>query len=224
VSGLQTSSTASSYSITATASTGAISVSSNSIPTHPYGSFPTNASTQSVAILNVNGNSVVPYSFSFNATPAKTSTNSGNYPMSVSVIGIWWDNAPLFASTDNSGINPFSQESGDVFMGHPNPSAYHHHLCPPMIYNWIADQRLQVVALLLDGYPLVRPFLIYDNLLKTTRLIQTSDLNINHGLTGSFTYTLSNVSVTVNFIYVATYDFPYTVSSFYGTPATLSTS
>ena len=220
VSGLNTSSTYSaSYTVTPTANS-SIEVSFNAFPVHPYGTFPT-VSTQVAGLCDSNNNYILPYTenMSFTVTASKTTTNDGNNPLTMGCIGYIFDNIPLYAGMDATGYNPVAFECGDIFGGYPSSTDYHRHIISPPILNWLVDNEIRVVGFMIDGYPIVSPFLITVN--SVTRVIETADLNINHGIVDTITFTINNVELTYDFYYVATFDFPYTIASFYGTPVTL---
>lgn len=213
-----------------------VTISTNSIPTHPIGLFPT-ANTTAPPFTNygisnycsVNIGSIgTASSISFTVKAAKCSsvTYPYGYPLNAGVLGYIFDNSPMFAAGDVDNCNPIALELGDIFMGHVSSAGiYHRHFIAPAIYNWVVDNQIRVIGFLADGYPIVAPFLITKN--GTTRVINTSDLNQNHGIVSNISFTLkmsstTSYAMTFDFFYVATFDYPYTIGSFYGTPITIS--
>lgn len=201
-----------------------VSITTNGIPTHPYGTFPDSGGTSSVAkfaavaaYCATNNNSIAPTtSFSINNVVARPSTSQLS-ALTASSIGYIFDNTLLFAASDETGNNPLALELGDIFLAHCSQgNLYHRHFIAPALYNWIIDNQLRVIGFLADGYPIVAPFLV--NSSTGVRVVQSSDLNINHGLVCPITFTLpgATASVSFDFFYVATLDFPYTIAAFYG--------
>jgi hypothetical protein len=207
-----------------------ISVSATLYPIHPYGTFPSSSVSQLSAFVATNPKSILPKTLSGDFKAA--TSLSENQPISAGVIGYLFDNAGLYAAGDADGYTPITLECLDIFFGHPDSSGmYHHHFIGPTMTNWCTSTTLRIIGYLSDGYPLVAPFLVKDTSETIGyRFVKTSDLNKYHGLEGSFTISIpistlssntSTTALTYKFIYVTTYDFPFTTSAFYGKPTTL---
>ena len=211
-----------------------ISISATLYPVHPYGTFPSSSvSPQLTTFVATNPTSIALKTIKGEFAAATVS--STDEPLSAGVIGYLFDNAGLYAAGDADGYTPITLECLDVFLGHPDSSGmYHHHFIGPTMTNWCTSNTIRIIGYLSDGYPLVAPFLINDTSdALGYRFVKTSDLNKYHGLEGSFTIsiptttysttTTSSTSLTYTFIYVSTYDFPFTTSAFYGRPSTITT-
>ena len=206
-----------------------VTVSGNLYPVHPYGTFPSSTVTpQLSAYVATNPKSILSQSLSADLVAATSSSTS--QPLSAGVLGYLFDNAGLYAAGDADGYTPITLECLDMFFGHPDSSSlYHHHFIGPTMTNWCISTTLRIIGYVSDGYPLVAPFLIKDTSESIGyRFVKTSDLNKYHGLEGSFTIAMpdsttstTTTSLTYGFIYVTTYDFPFTISAFYGKPTTL---
>jgi hypothetical protein len=194
-------------------------------PVHPYGTFPSSSVSQVSTFVATNPTAIQPKTM--NGTYIATTSSSIDQTLSGGVIGYLFDNAGLYAAGDAEGYTPITRECLDIFFGHPDSNGmYHHHFIGPTMTNWCMSTTIRVIGFLTDGYPLVAPFLIKDTSQSTGyRFVRTSDLNKYHGLEGSFTLTIPistsstiTTTLTYRFIYVTTYDFPFTTSAFYGKP------
>uniref|UniRef100_A0A6C0D139 YHYH domain-containing protein n=1 Tax=viral metagenome TaxID=1070528 RepID=A0A6C0D139_9ZZZZ len=200
-------------------------------PVHPYGTFPSSSVSQVSTFVATNPTAIklkTMYGSYIAATSSSTDQTLG-----AGVIGYLFDNAALYAAGDAEGYTPITRECLDIFFGHPDSSGmYHHHYIGPTMTNWCMSTTLRVIGFLSDGYPLVAPFLIKDTSeSRGYRFVKTSDLNKYHGLEGSFTVSIpdsitstTTTTLTYGFMYVTTYDFPFTTSAFYGKPATTTRS
>ena len=196
-----------------------ISITSNSYPVHPVGTFPDKGSkTQVAALLDPNNNSVTSLTSStFKVTAKASSTKWG--ALNMDRIGYAFDNIPLYGAIDARGYNPMGFECPDLFGVSPSPQDYHRHVITPPLYNWVIDNNLRVCGYLMDGYPIVAPFLVTVD--GSTRVVKTMDLNRNHGIVADISFAINGVQVRYNFFYVATFDWPYTAFAFYGTAVTI---
>lgn len=196
-----------------------ISITSNSYPVHPVGTYPEKGSkTQVAALLDPNNSSVTSLTSStFKVTARASSTKWG--ALSMDRIGYAFDNIPLYGAIDAGGYNPVGFECPDLFGTHPSPQEYHRHVITPPLYNWVIDNNLRVCGYLMDGYPIVAPFLVTVD--GVTRVVKTMDLNRNHGVVADISFAINGVQVRYDFFYVATFDWPYTAFAFYGTAVTI---
>jgi hypothetical protein len=203
-------------------------------PVHPYGTFPSKTVTQLSGYVASNPSSIT--ASTINGTLKTTTSKSTSNPLGPGSVAYLFDNSVLFAAGDAEGYTPVARECLDIFFGHPDENGiYHHHIIGPMITDWCLSTTMRVIGFMTDGYPLVAPFLVKDTSESAGyRFIKTSDLNKYHGLEGKFSMTMpagvsfSNGSLTVSqnsvtlnytFVYVSSFDFPFTTSAFYGTAA-----
>ena len=203
-------------------------------PTHPYGTFPSTSTTSLSSYVATNPAIATLKPLTAVLTPTSTKATIQN--LGSGAIGYLFDNAILYAGGDAEGYTPTARESLDIFFGHPDSSYYyHHHFIGPPMTNWCMSNTMRIIGIMTDGYPLVAPFIVKDTSTSLGyRYVKSSDLNSYHGLEGNFTYTISSASsstttttsqtyTNVPFIYVTTFDFPFTASAFYGKPGTVST-
>lgn len=234
ISGMIATTSTASYSITSS-SDNSLSISFNSMPIHPTGLFPSQFQSpnyQVSAYCGPNPNSVDSQStITFSGTAKANSSPSTGTALAPGGIGYAFDNVPIYAAGDGQNYNPLAREVGDIFMCHADEdNIYHRHFLSPALYNYVVNTDLRIIGFFKDMYPIVAPFLITDASTQQTRIIQTSDLTPQHGLqapsgsafTVSLTLPLSSspISLRYDFVYVATFDYPYTIGSFYGTTTT----
>lgn len=211
-------------------STTQISISSNSIPCHPMGTWDGSNNNYNCVSSYQGWNqvTVTAYSFAFSATAAASGTLSNNTGTNTGVLGWMVDNVSTFAASDGTFQNPVVKETLDIFGGHPlgGQGVYHHHLVLPQLYNWLVDYNHRLVGFAIDGFPILSPCLVKDKTTGSTRLIAGSDLNINNGLTGTFTFSFTyggkNLQFSFPFAYIGVPCYPYFIGSFYGTPVTVT--
>jgi hypothetical protein len=229
--GLNVSSEYSAYYNIIPTSSSSISITFNSYPVHPVGSFPNEYEfgTQVAAYCDYNNEEVVSVStetLSVTAAPSSTMFN----PLNMTLSGYIFDNVIICQALDSDGKNPISLECVDLFGCHPSPEDYHRHNISLPLCNWVIDNQLRVAGFMLDGYPIVAPFLVTDKTTGAVRVVQTSDLNVNHGIVTNITFSMPSLSsssttttsptttqMSFDFFYVATFDWPYTAFAFYGT-------
>jgi hypothetical protein len=219
--------------------TGTIYIKSNSIPVHPSGKFIQSASmpvqtttpySAPAYYINQYDTEVGVYNYNFSANAAANGYNNNNLPLSYGNHSGWCaDNVALFSQSNDLGQNATHLEPLDIFSEHvPKGGLTHHHVMAPHIYNWVLDYTPRLLGFYFDGYPLVTPFLVYDTSTKSYRMINSADLNANNGLVANVTFNFVSPSDSktyyfkYDFCYVCTYAYPYTIGSYYGTPATVN--
>ena len=168
------------------------------------------------AIVSKTGSTAGIYTVSKSQTVSSITmtTTIANNPLTHGDIGFTFNGLPLYAAIDDQGLNPIVLECGDLFGTHPSPGDYHGHFINPALHDFVIDYKKVVIGFAFDGYPIVRNYLI------DGRPIQSSDLNLNHGVEASISFTLNGTTLTYDFYYVATLDFPYTIASYRGQAAT----
>ena len=205
---------------------------SNSYPIHPIAYFlpqeTTTPYTAPARYINQYPSSPAASCFSFTATATGNGYNGNSYSVPFGVIGWCVDNCPLYIVTNDLMTNAVALEALDIFAAHPESGQLHHHMAVPSVYNWVLDYTPRFLGWYQDGYPLVSPFLVYDTTTGQNRMITSTDLNANNGLVATVKFNLVSPKdgqtyyFQYDFCYVQTYCYPFTLGSFYGTPATVS--
>nr|CAB3263067.1 uncharacterized protein LOC100187343 [Phallusia mammillata] len=167
-------------------------IKSNGIPDHPTGPSSKHIRQQaySIAIPNLVNRGV--YEGTSNCLPE-------------GLVGFATNGVPLFNSFSSECCNSANADvqSYDKCWGEVDSFGRYHYKVPPMCLTHLqCNNASSVLGVALDGYPIYGP---YDEL---GRLLSSSDLDICHG----------RLDRHQNYRYHMTFDFPYTVGCFRGTP------
>jgi hypothetical protein len=183
----------------------------NGLPIHPYetGTFPI-AATDPAYQYDRNPNSIEAHSDNF-GLPANPSAAAKPSCLSGGAIGITITGVAIYDGFDAAGYDAVAREIQDTCHGHPDGSdEYHYHgylqACVPDAGSTTTNSTLLGYAL--DGYGIYGPW--YGG-----KVLTTADLDACHGITSVVNWQGKNVSI---YHYVSTYDFPYTLGCYHGTP------
>jgi hypothetical protein len=181
----------------------------NDLPiNHTTGIFPI-ASSDPAYQYDHNGNHIaaqsVTLSLPLHPKAASTPSCTGGGP-----IGVLSDGVELYNALDGAGRDAAAHEVLDLCAGHPDPSnSYHHHDVPPCILKKARKGHTTLVGYALDGYG------IY--VVKNKRGVMPTNRSLDacHGTTSKVMW---NGHLRRIYHYVATYEYPYTVGCYHGTP------
>ena len=182
------------------------------MPISPYttGTYPIAASDPAYA-YDRNPNRIAGHSidFTFAATPTANSTPA--CMASGGTIGVTLTGVAIFNAFDAHGYDGAAREEQDACHGHPDQSStYHYHgfiqTCSNDAGSLTANSSLLGYAL--DGFGIYGPW--YDG-----KILTSADLDVCHGTTSAVMWDGKLTSI---YHYVSTYDFPYTIGCFRGTP------
>jgi hypothetical protein len=163
-------------------------------PAHAYNPDPTAVEEHTIDVS-------VPYNPVVNAQPT---CESG-------VVGIAIDGIPILDGYDAAGNDAAAVETQDVCHGHPNQNfGYHYHSLSPCILSTQALTHTTLVGWALDGFG------IYVEYNSQGQLLTDSDLDACHGRTSVVPWHGKMVDI---YHYDMTFEFPYTVGCFRGTPS-----
>lgn len=117
----------------------------------------------------------------------------------------------IFDAFDAAGYDAVAREEQDACHGHPERSSeYHYHgwlqACVPD--SGSAAQNSSLLGYAADGYGIYGPW--YDG-----KILTSADLDECHGTTSPVMWDGQLVNM---YHYVSTYDFPYTLACYRGTP------
>jgi hypothetical protein len=183
----------------------------NGLPpaTIPTGTFPIGASDPAYRydrnpnrIASQNVNFVLP------ADPVPAATPSC---LSGGTIGVTVTGVSIYDAFDAAGYDAVAREIQDGCHGHPDQSdTYHYHgwlqACVPDAGS--ASLNSSLLGYARDGFGIYGPW--YDG-----KILTTADLDACHGTTSAVMW---NGVLTTIYHYVSTYDFPYTLGCYKGTP------
>ena len=188
-------------------------VASNGLPNHPTGVFPI-ASSDPAYQYDRNPNSIKQHTISV-ALPRHPKVASR--PTCVGgTIGIARNGIPIFSAFDAGGRDAPAHELQDSCSGHPEITGqYHYHWLPRCLIEGASTRRQSpLVGYALDGFGIYGPRGAHG------KLLWSRDLDACHATTSTVTWQGKRKRI---YHYVATYDFPYVVGCFRGTPVTSAT-
>jgi hypothetical protein len=129
-------------------------------------------------------------------------------------VGVTIDGVALLDGFDANGRDAAAQEVQDTCLGHPNQSGYHRHAMPLCLLS--KDSGTGPSPLL--GYAL-DGFGIYGPRGEHGKVLTTANLDACHGTTSTVMWNGKKVRM---YHYVFTWQFPYTVGCFRGSPTSRS--
>ena len=183
-------------------------IAGNDLPNHPTGMFP--VSSQDDAFnYDRNPNSIRAQEFSLElkATPSPAA-QATCLPMGP--IGVLLSGGYFFNALDLRGEDAVAHEIQDGCQGHPqNTGAYHYH----NLSSCVADSgttHSQLVGYAFDGFG------IFGKRGENGRVLSNVDLDECHGHTHAIQWDGRSTNM---YHYHATWEYPYTIGCFRGTPA-----
>lgn len=195
----------------ATTSGATTTITSHAVPIAPHttGIFPIQA-TDPAYQYDRNPNSIGTHAIdaSLNANPVIASSPSC---LGMGAIGITLTGVAIYNAFDAAGYDAVAREEQDACHGHPDQSdTYHYHgilqACVPDAGS--PAQNSSLLGYALDGFGIYGPW--YDG-----KVLTSADLDECHGTTSPVEWHGALVSI---YHYVSTYDFPYTLGCYRGTP------
>jgi hypothetical protein len=176
------------------------------------GTFPIQ-STDPAYAYDHNPNSIAAQTFDF-SVPAQPSNAPAPACVPMGPIGITVTGVAIYNAFDAAGYDAVAREEQDGCHGHPDQSStYHYHgwlqACVPD--GGSATQNSSLLGYAADGYGIYGPW--YDG-----KILTTADLDECHGTTSPVMW---NGQLVTMYHYVSTYDFPYTIGCYRGTPVTI---
>lgn len=131
--------------------------------------------------------------------------------VNMGMIGVTVTGVAIYNAFDAAGYDAVAREEQDACHGHPDQSEqYHYHgdlqACVPDAGS--ATRNSSLLGYALDGFGIYGPW--YDG-----KVLTSADLDACHGTVSPVEWNGATVSI---YHYVSTYDFPYTVACYEGTP------
>ena len=198
-------------SISVTESGSTRTITGNGLPISPYrtGTFPISKNDPAYK-YDQNPNSIESQNFSFQL-PLNPTAASSTSCLPQGPIGITTSGVAIYDAFDAAGYDGAARELQDDCLGHPDPSdTYHIHgsieLCTGDTGS--VAQNSELIGYAFDGYGIYGPW--YNG-----KVLTTKDLDQCHGVTSPIEWNGQTVNI---YHYVATYDFPYSLSCYTGTP------
>lgn len=185
---------------------------SNLLPGHPTGKYPIAPGSEPYR-YDRNPNSIKAQNAlaSFAAVPAFAASPSC---LPLGPIGVMLSGAPIFNSLDDAGKDALAHEIQDSCQGHPmGTGIYHYHslsLCQEGSEE--GEEHSPLVGYALDGFG------IFGHLGEDGKVLNNDDLDACHGHTHTVDWDGSEREL---YHYHATWEYPYTLGCFRGTPVKL---
>jgi hypothetical protein len=186
-------------------------ITTNDLPNHTTGTFPISSSDDA-------------YQYDRNPNSIKTQTYAADLPAMPTIadkptcltggtIGITLSGTVIFDGLDAGNRDAVAHETQDNCQGHPQQEgAYHYHSLSSCIPDTESGQSA-LMGYALDGFG------IYGPRAADGTILTDADLDECHGTTSEVDWDGQKVTL---YHYVATYEYPYTLGCFRGTPVTLS--
>jgi hypothetical protein len=185
-------------------------ISGNGLPSHPTGIFPV-ARSDDAYQFDRNPNTIRGRQYTFDL-PANPQLAAQPSCVNTATIGITVAGVPIFNALDLRGQDAVAHEIQDTCGGHPERGGtYHYHGVSDCLLQ-AAGTRSGLIGYALDGFGIYGP----ENADGT--LISSADLDECHGMVGEVLWDGKLVEM---YHYRLTYDYPYTVGCFRGTPLRL---
>lgn len=183
-------------------------IASNGVPVGEVtGVFPI-ATDDPAYAFDRNPNSIATHDVTI-SLPASPTRSSAPTCLGKGSVGVLKNGVALYAPLDESNRDAVAYETQDQCDGHPQQaSVYHYHAIPSCILE-AATEPSTVVGFAFDGFPIVVERDASGN------LPTNADLDECHGRTSLITLDGSTVEM---YHYSATYEFPYFIGCFAGTP------
>jgi hypothetical protein len=186
---------------------------SNQLPQDPTGTFPI-APEDDAYRFDRNPNSIrsVAAKFDLPAAP-KLADRPACVPMGQ--VGILLNGGYLFNALDANGKDAVAHEIQDSCQGHPERhGTYHYHSITTCLNDRDPGQgHSQLMGYALDGFG------IYGHRIQNGKTATNLDLDVCHGHTHSIDWDGKQTSM---YHYHATWEYPYTIGCFRGTPLKLA--
>ena len=187
-------------------------ISSNGLPEAPWttGTFPISSSDPAYQ-YDRNPNTITAQNFNF-SVPADPTIASTPTCLTGGPIGITTTGVAVFDGFDAAGYDAVAREVQDGCHGHPDQSGTYHvhgYLQACVTDTGSATQNSSLLGYAADGFGIYGPW--YNG-----KILTTADLDECHGTTSPVEWDGKLVTI---YHYVSTYDFPYTLGCYRGTPA-----
>ncbi len=184
-------------------------ITGNDLPDEPTGEFPVAADTKAYE-YDRNPNQIIAQDFEVDL-PANPKQADAASCTSLGAIGVLLDGGYLFNALDGPGRDAVAHEIQDECDGHPERTgAYHYHSLSSCIDDPAGDGHSPLVGYAIDGFG------IYGRFGEDGETLTNGDLDECHGHTHEIEWDGKQVEM---YHYHATYEYPYTIGCFRGTPS-----
>jgi hypothetical protein len=186
-------------------------ITTNDLPDHATGVFPI-SSTDDAYQYDRNPNSIKTQNYGADLPVMPTAVDKPSC-LTGGAIGITLSGTVIFDGLDAGNRDAVAHETQDGCQGHPQvDGAYHYHNLSSCIPDTESGQSA-LMGYALDGFG------IYGPRSADGTILTNADLDECHGTISEVDWDGQRVTM---YHYVATYEYPYTIGCYRGTPITLS--
>jgi hypothetical protein len=182
----------------------------NSLPSHPTGEFPISRSSEAYS-YDPNPNGISSSDIRIELPVIPTVRNQASC-LRMGPIGVMLTGGLFFNALDAAGVDAVAHEVRDACDGHPQGQGqYHYHNLTPCVGD-VEVGHSDLMGYAFDGFG------IYGLRGEDGQLLANDDLGDCHGHTHDVMWDGDMVDI---FHYHATWEYPYTIGCYRGTPVTL---
>lgn len=183
-------------------------ITTNDLPDHPTGTYPIARSDPAYQYdRNPGSISAQDLEFRLAADPEV----AGSASCAGGSVGVMLSGSVVFSAIDAGGRDAVAHEVQDDCGGHPqNTGVYHYHSVGDCLGDDVEGRHSPLMGYAFDGFG------IYGHQGESGEVLANDDLDACHGHTHSVAW---DGETRPMFHYHATYEFPYTVGCYRGTPA-----
>jgi hypothetical protein len=186
----------------------------NKLPEHPTGTFPISKSDDAYA-YDRNPNRIKEQLYEL-VLPANPTAASKPSPVNSGAIGVMLTGSVIFNGLDALGRDAVAHETQDGCYGHPEKDgSYHYHNLSACAGDTFTGGHSELVGYALDGFG------IYGVYGENGKIMTNSDLDEFHGHSHVVEWDGKQIEM---YHYHATYEFPYMIGAFKGSPQSLKMS
>jgi hypothetical protein len=186
------------------------SLNGDGLPSHTTGSYPI-AQTDPAYQYDRNPNAIAAQSVDA-AVPANPKAAAAPSCLNMGAIGVMLTGAQLYNALDGGGRDAAAHEVLDACNGHPDQSGTYHYHSASACMSDPGSGHSTLLGYAADGFG------IYGLRGPSGKVLTDADLDVCHGHTHAV---LWNGKTVVTYHYHLTYEYPYSLGCYKGTPAAL---
>lgn len=191
-----------------TADGGTRRITSNGLPDHPTGDFPIDTLDDAYE-FDRNPNSITAQDLSFEL-PAEPEPTAEPTCLDLGAVGILLTGSPFFNALDAAGRDALAYEIQDECQGHPEMSGQYHYHSVTTCFDEPGEGHSALAGYAFDGFG------IYGYRGEAGETLTNADLDECHGHAHEVEW---DGEARELYHYHATWEYPYTLGCFRGTPA-----
>jgi hypothetical protein len=182
-------------------------VTGNGLPDHATGVYPISRDDPAYQ-FDRNPNSIRAQNLNLEL-PAEPKVAARASCVGLGAVGVMLTGSVIYNALDATGRDAVAHETQDACQGHPDPSGRYHYHSLSTCAKDSSSGPSKLLGYALDGFG------IYGPRDSSGRALTNEDLDECHGTTSEVVW---RGTLTTMYHYVATYEYPYTIGCFRGTP------